>query len=323
MTSQREKTNFPEKTVFDEQIADNLEETIKNLTERPVLITLDGGDANRRHSIDKPEIGIGRDITSDIVLQDTRSSRNHARLIYKNYDQIDEPPQIQLQDLDSTNGSFVNGERISEHLLLDRDKILLGSTLFGYFMRDEFELQADQRMYIMARNDALTGLLNRGVFDMEMQKEFDRARRYTRALSLVLFDIDHFKRFNDSYGHQMGDWVLQELGNIVRANVRGNDLGARYGGEEFAIILPETTLEGALIQAERLRVSVNSHGFQNDGTSVQLSVSLGVAAIEPEIKQMEALIKASDQALYQAKAEGRNCICWMRNGVINSGSSTQ
>ena len=156
---------------------------------------------------------------------------------------------------------------------------------------------------------------------MEFRKEFERARRYTRQLSLVIFDIDHFKRFNDTYGHQVGDFVLRELGAIARANTRNHDVGARYGGEEFAIILPETAMEGALIQAERLRVAVQRHHFTNDETSFTLSVSLGIASLEEDMVRPEMLIQAADRALYQAKAEGRNCICWYRNGVINAGNA--
>jgi len=291
--------------------------------ERPVLIMLDGNDVNRRYRIDKSEVLIGRDVMSDIVLHDSRCSRHHAKLVYENFEQTDEMPQIKLFDNGSTNGCFVNGVRVNDFLLHDRDKILLGSSLFGYFMRDEFELEADQRLFFLARNDALTGLLNRGIFNMEIQKEFDRARRYGRELSLVMVDIDHFKHFNDHYGHQMGDFVLQEIGRLVRANIRANDLGARYGGEEFAIILPETGLEGGLIQAERLRMAVCQHPFAKDETSVQITISLGIASSESQMLSTDDLIKDSDRALYQAKAEGRNCVCWTRGGRINTGCATQ
>jgi two-component system, cell cycle response regulator len=316
-------STHPDKTLFDHEIADHLEETTRSWSERPILVMLDGSDTNRRFPIDKREITIGRDIMSDIILHDSRCSRHHARLTYLNLEQANDAPQIILNDLDSTNGSFVNGIRVSEHILRDRDKILLGSSLFGFFMRDESELEADERLYVQARMDALTGMLNRGVFNIEVQKEFERAGRYSRELALVMFDIDHFKCFNDTYGHQMGDFVLQELGRIIKTNIRGHDLGARYGGEEFAIILPETSLEGALIQAERLRSAVNNHSFTRGETSFCLSISLGLVALEPCIQDVEGFIQAADRALYQAKAEGRNCICWSRNGRVNTGSSTK
>lgn len=314
-------STIPDKTVFDGKIADNLDETVSTYVRRPVLITLDGTDVNRRYRIDRKEMSLGRDLMCDITLNDIKCSRHHARITYVNFDQPEETPEIILNDLKSTNGSFINGERINEHKLKDRDKILFGSTLMGFCLRDDSELKADQELYMMASCDALTGLRNRGVFNMELQREFDRSRRYSRSLSLVMCDIDHFKTFNDTYGHQMGDFVLKELGKLVRANIRSNDVGCRYGGEEFAIILPETSLEGAMIQAERLRISVNHHSFQRDSTSLNISISVGIAMVESTMHRMEDLISATDKCLYQSKAEGRNCTSYWRRGKIYSAST--
>lgn len=314
-------STIPEKTVFDDEIADNLDETVQTYVKRPVLITLDGTDINRRYRIDRKEMSLGRDLMCDITLNDIKCSRHHARLIYNNFDRPEENPEILLTDLKSTNGSFINGVRIKEHSFKDRDKILFGSTLMGFCLRDESELKADQELYMMASCDALTSLRNRGVFNMELQREFDRSRRYSRSLSLVMFDIDHFKTFNDTYGHQMGDYVLKELGDIVRTNIRSNDVGCRYGGEEFAIILPETSLEGAMIQAERLRIAVNHHSFQRDGTSLNISVSVGISMAETTMHRMEDLISATDKCLYQSKADGRNRTSYWRRGKIYSAST--
>jgi diguanylate cyclase (GGDEF)-like protein len=151
-----------------------------------------------------------------------------------------------------------------------------------------------------------------------MQKEFERAQRYGRSMSLVMFDIDHFKRFNDTYGHQMGDFVLQELGRLVKANIRNHDIGARYGGEEFTIILPETTLEGALIQAERTRSAIVRNDFNRGDVSVKITVSMGLACIDDTIAHVDELVRRADQALYKAKESGRNRICWMRDGQFGS-----
>ncbi|MEN6625178.1 MAG: GGDEF domain-containing protein [Candidatus Sumerlaeia bacterium] len=314
---------IPDKTVYDSEVAEQLEETTRAWAERPVLILLEGSGVNRRYRIDKPLMTMGRDLTNDIVLRDTRCSRRHAKLEYKNFLQTDGDTEIVLHDMESTNGTFVNGVRIASHPLHDRDKILVGSTLFGFFLRDEAELEADQQLFHLASNDALTGLRNRGVLNMELEKEFDRARRYGRSLSLVMFDIDHFKNFNDTYGHQMGDAVLQEIGRLVKANIRFNDLGARYGGEEFAIILPETAIDGALIQAERLRQSVANFIIPTEGTSINITISLGIAQLETGINSVEDLIRAADKALYQAKNEGRNCTCWSSGNRINVGQNTQ
>ena len=313
---------LPDKTVYDSDVGDQLDETARAWVERPVLILLEGTCVNRRYRMDKPTFTIGRDLTNDIVLRDTRSSRRHTKISYRNFDTPDQPPDVELHDLDSTNGTFVNGVRVQKHLLRDRDKILIGSTVFGFFLRDEAELEADQQLFHMASNDALTGLRNRGVLNMELDKEFDRARRYGRALSLVMLDIDHFKRFNDSYGHLMGDKVLQELGRLIRGNIRLNDCGARYGGEEFAIILPETAIEGALIQGERLRAAVQQLRIPHDETNISITISMGIAQCEIGLTRVDQLIKAADMALYQAKADGRNCIRLCIGGNVSSPAST-
>jgi two-component system, cell cycle response regulator len=309
------------KTIFDSQIGDQVEDTTRISIERPVLITLDGHDVNKRHSIDKPELTLGRELLMNhIVLDDARASRRHARLVYKNFHMPAETPEIWAEDMNSTNGIFVNGMKVTKQLLHNRDKILVGSTLFGFFLRDEQEVLADERLYQLANHDALTGLNNRGVFNNEIHREFDRARRYRRALALVMFDIDHFKRFNDNHGHLMGDFVLQEIGRLAMANTRSNDMAARYGGEEFAFILPETNLEGAVVQAERMRQSVLEKRMQNNGTQVNVTISVGVSAIEDRMQSYEDMIRITDQALYHAKESGRNAVCWTQASQYKIGA---
>lgn len=312
----------PEKTVYDDDINENLEETTRSSVVRPLLILLDGSNMNRRFRINKHQMTLGRDLKCDISLSDSRCSRHHARLIYKNFERPQDDPEVEIVDLNSTNGVFVNGMRAERHLLCDRDKILLGSLQFGFFLRDEHEIEADQRLYDLANIDPLTGLRNRGVFNAELNREFDRARRYGRHLALVMFDIDHFKRVNDTYGHQTGDYVLQELGRLTKANVRGHDIAARYGGEEFAIILPETSLEGAFNQAARLQNALSANPFHHEEHTFNLTISLGVAALEASLTSPDDLVKVTDRALYQAKADGRNCVCTWARGKVQSDNAT-
>ncbi|HOE97498.1 MAG TPA: GGDEF domain-containing protein [Candidatus Sumerlaeota bacterium] len=316
-------TAGPEKTIFDEAVADQCEETIQNRAQRPVLIVLDENEANRRIPVLKRELILGRDLMCDIALHDSRCSRRHARMVYENFNDPVASPLVRVHDLDSTNGTFVNGTRVSDHLLQDRDKILIGSSVIGFFLRDESELAVDQRLFQLASQDPLTGLSNRGVFDVEIKQEFDRAIRYGRRLALVMFDIDHFKRFNDTYGHPVGDFVLRELAALIQTKVRGNDICTRYGGEEFAIILPETSREGALIQAERLREAVEHHSFERDGHTLTLTISVGIASIDGGYRSAEEMINAADRALYSAKAGGRNKVCIASEAhVVDLGDKT-
>jgi diguanylate cyclase (GGDEF)-like protein len=160
--------------------------------------------------------------------------------------------------------------------------------------------------------DELTGLFNRRGFFQFGEREFERSLRFSRPLSVLMLDIDHFKRVNDTYGHSTGDQVLRALADCFRQNKRGIDVEGRYGGEEFVLLLPETLLPGASQIAERLRQSVADLSIPvcrvNGDSSVNLriTVSVGVAHMLPEISSLDALIHRADQALYRAKDSGRN-----------------
>ncbi len=158
-----------------------------------------------------------------------------------------------------------------------------------------------------ARTDSLTGLNNRGEFQRRLKEEEERSRRYNRSFSLLMLDIDHFKTVNDSYGHQAGDEVLRALAARLREQNRPADHAARYGGEEFVVILPETTNEGALALAERLRAAVADTAVPvTEGRTIPVTISIGVATFPADAGSGTALIAAADAALYVAKQGGRN-----------------
>lgn len=173
------------------------------------------------------------------------------------------------------------------------------------------------RLYRLATVDGLTGLYVHRHFQTRLEEELRRAIRYDSQLSLMMTDIDHFKKFNDTYGHQIGDFVLKGVANILRDAVRDIDVPARYGGEEFVVILPETDLQGAFTLAERLRKSVETYEFTHGGRCMHVTVSIGVSNYpSSEIKEKEQLIEYADQALYEAKHSGRNLT------MLHSGSKT-
>ena len=160
--------------------------------------------------------------------------------------------------------------------------------------------------------DALTGLANRRLFNFLIDREINRSRRYGRPVSLLMMDIDFFKRINDTWGHPAGDIVLRDLGALVRQSVRKLDVPVRYGGEEFAIILPETTLEEAVNLAERFRIMVERTVFSNGRERLPVTISIGIASIgnnsTAETISQEEFLQIADGALYQAKQSGRNRI---------------
>jgi two-component system cell cycle response regulator len=162
-------------------------------------------------------------------------------------------------------------------------------------------------MKTLAVTDSLTGLYNHNFFYTRLEEEFNRALRYNTTLSIIMMDIDDFKKINDTYGHRTGDMVLKEMANVIRKLVRKTDVVSRYGGEEFAIILPHTNLEGAEEEADRIRENILKHEYP--GLSKQtISVSLGVAAYAQKgaIINSGDLVNLADTALYEAKRSGKN-----------------
>jgi diguanylate cyclase (GGDEF)-like protein len=163
-----------------------------------------------------------------------------------------------------------------------------------------------QKMEMLATTDGLTLLFNHRSFQEYLAKEVERARRYHRPLSLLLMDIDHFKTFNDTYGHPVGDLVLKEISACIRTSIRINDIAARYGGEEFTVIIPETGEEGAMVIAERIRRTVEQHIIVSLDRQLRVTISLGCATIPSHADSNQALIDCADKALYFSKEHGRN-----------------
>ncbi len=170
--------------------------------------------------------------------------------------------------------------------------------------------EANKKLSVLAETDELTGIANRRKFFSSLEGEFIKAKRYKRPLSVLMLDIDYFKNVNDSYGHDAGDKVIREYVDRCLESLRQSDIIARIGGEEFAVILPETTGEGALILAERIREGIENRLFDTDEKSLKITTSCGIASLEAkDFADTGDFIKAADRALYMAKEGGRNCIC--------------
>jgi len=167
----------------------------------------------------------------------------------------------------------------------------------------------EKRLRTLNALDGLTAIYNRRYLNLRLQEEVYRQKRYGAVMSLIIFDIDHFKNINDTHGHACGDYVLQKLCILISTLIRDVDVFARYGGEEFVLLLPETGAQGALILAERIRKAVEEYEFQYESTNrLHITVSLGVATHNQLLATPEQFLKAADKALYEAKKGGRNCL---------------
>ena len=167
-----------------------------------------------------------------------------------------------------------------------------------------------------ARTDALTGLANRRAFDDELARRLAEFQRHGRTFSVVMVDVDHFKKFNDKHGHQAGDEVLRGVGGVLRGNARQMDMAARYGGEEFTLVLPDTSVTDANPSADRVRQAIERAGFDFAGKQLHVTVSMGVAHLLAD-EEVATLIKRADAALYASKDAGRNCIHWHDGQTIH------
>jgi two-component system, cell cycle response regulator len=247
-------------------------------------------------------VRIGRRNDSEVVLEEEGVSRAHARLEYLDGHWV-------LMDVGSLNGTLLNDELLTgTSRLRNGDRIKIGSVIFKYLSGADVESEFLEEIYEIAITDHLTQLPNRRRFDEQLQIEFVRARRHERQLSLVLFDVDLFKHVNDEYGHQAGDEVLMAIGRIIRSRVRGEDLPARVGGEEFAILMPETSIEGARALAEALRRGIAEHVLRFGEIEVRVTISAGCATLRPTDMLAAQLYSRVDERLYEAKAAGRNCV---------------
>jgi diguanylate cyclase (GGDEF)-like protein len=264
-----------------------------------VLIYPAGNELGKRYELGGvAEVTIGRGADCDIQVDRDSVSRKHAKVTKVG-------SGWQVVDLGSTNGSYVNDNQITEYGLRDGDLLKIGNAIFKFLIGGNIESAYHEEIYRMTIIDGLTQAYNKRYFNENLEKEIPRCTRHQRPLSLVMFDIDHFKKINDDHGHLTGDYVLRELARRVRTRVRKEEVFARYGGEEFALTLPETSREQAVKVAEDLRRLVSAESFDFEGDRIPATISLGVGTIVNEIAP-EAFIKIADDNLYKAKRTGRN-----------------
>jgi len=270
--------------------------------DRAYLVVLAGASVGEMYKIEGDKTVIGRGQKAQIRLLDDGISREHAQLVILK-------DRIVLQDLGSTNGTYCNGLKVEGNKeLVDGDKILVGSTtILKFTYHDNLDEIFQKQMYESALRDGLTKAFNKKYFTDRLESEFTFAVRHVSPLTLVLFDIDHFKKVNDTHGHQAGDHVLSEISTLLTAALRAEDVFARYGGEEFAVICRGSDVNQGQIVAERMRKAVETHKFVFEGTHIPVTISVGVAGLpDASVKDAAELVSLADQSLYKSKHGGRN-----------------
>jgi diguanylate cyclase (GGDEF)-like protein len=271
-----------------------------------ILTVLTGTQTGRVINL-KPglPISLGRAEDCAIRFDDASVSAHHAQI-------VGIAGGFYFADEGSTNGSAVNGARVERGksvFLNDGDRVQLGSgTLVRFSLVDDAEREALTRMYDAAFRDALTGAYNRKYLDERIDSELAFALRHGTELSVVMFDVDHFKSVNDTHGHLAGDAILKTCAQVVARQLRQEDLLARYGGEEFVVLARGIPLASAIVLGDRLRAAIAMSRTNVDGVELTVTVSVGAASLYccGGRKDRTALIGIADERLYRAKEGGRN-----------------
>lgn len=280
---------------------------------RPVLYVLQGHSLGMTFNLKNARTIIGRGSDVDLVLKDVLASRQHAEIVRLTME--GGCVEYFLRDLGSTNGTLLNSSRVtSDQLLQDGDKIKVGEHLLKFAMLDDFEAEFQERLHQMIRRDELTGLMSRRSLFAELDREVGLARRSSQPgdLTVLMLDLDFFKRVNDAHGHLIGSQTIRAVGHIVRDAVGSADMAARYGGEEYFAYVRGARETGITV-AERIRTDVERNRFSASLTdqtkTIGVTISIGLASFPRDGVTALEIVRKADQALYRAKVSGRNRTC--------------
>ncbi len=268
------------------------------------LVVLQGRSLGQRIDLSGQALTLGRSAECEFHIDERSVSRQHAR-IWR------DRGGYRLKDLGSTNKTLLNDFPVVDAELKDGDFITIGSCVLKFVERSSVEARYHEEIYQLATLDPLTGLYNRRHFLELSGRELQRAVRHRRPLTLLIIDLDHFKAVNDQHGHVAGDRVLERVASVLQSSARSEVLAARIGGEEFAIALPESDLEAGTQFAQNLRAAIEALRIELAEGPHAITVSIGVAALQPQMRKIGDLLGAADQALYRAKEGGRNRVVAM------------
>jgi diguanylate cyclase (GGDEF)-like protein len=284
---------------------------------RPALVFLSGDLLAVPIPLEREEVILGRALEADVRVNDTKVSRQHARINTVQNAKTGENEYI-LTDLESRNGTFLNGHRVMRETLQHGDKLTIGEHILRFELLDEIDREYQRQIRRLLSHDDLTGLLSSRSFFSELRREASRSGAENRKFCVLMMDIDHFKKVNDTYGHLTGSKTLEEIGLCITQILRSGDAASRFGGEEFAAFLLDAELTQGLVAAERIRQTVEEQDFsvirQGKPTEThKITISIGVACFPDDSRDPIELVEMADSALYRSKREGRNRVCAYRD----------
>lgn len=285
-----------------------LQASEKEAQQKPAALLVVGGDLNGTlFDLIESMTGIGRNADNAIALEFNGVSRYHFKLHVSGETHL-------LEDCGSKNGTYLNNKKVEGNTPLTKgDIIKIGSIALKYLPKGDPERLTYDKLNLEANTDKHTGCYNKTYFNNRITLEVNKSKVTGDPLSLIIFDLDHFKKLNDSFGHDAGDYVLKEMAAVIRSNgIREQDVFARYGGEEFVILLPKTNLKQSFEIAERLRKLIESREFMYDGKRLPVTASIGVADYRQGVITGTDLFKRADEAVYKAKEGGRNQVQFYR-----------
>jgi diguanylate cyclase (GGDEF)-like protein len=301
MTRRRRAPHRPAETIkFNSQEVSDYAAGVRRFAS---LVVVGGSEADLGLHVllDRPVV-IGRDPTIELPLQDSGISRRHARVF-----RDEKLGRYLVEDLGSTNGTRLGGARVARPTPLDEgDKILIGSTVLKFALSDQVEVDFHETLQRMVATDELTGLEAKRRFDASLKIALDGATDSKRQLAVLMMDMDGVKPINDTYGHHMGAYAIGEVGRIIVEVLGDRGRSCRYGGDEFMAFLPGAGRKEARALAEQIRDRVAKHRFECEGIVVAPTLSIGIAVYPEDGREREELARRADQALYRAKAQGKN-----------------
>lgn len=277
--------------------------------QRACLIQYNGAKTGCRYPLPESQSVIGRDPENIVFVAEPSISRRHAAVHQSGI-------VFELEDLGSLNGTFLNDNKVTGRASIrDGDMIRLGTILFKFYAQDSMEALFTDKIYRAGTIDAGTQIFNKRYLLDALESEVKLAKLYKKPLSIIYYDLDFFKKVNDTYGHGGGDFVLKESSAVVKGCIRKDDVLGRYGGEEFVVVLPNTDQKTATDLAERIRHTIENHVFNIDvetsggGRKMiphKQTMSLGVSQLSGDAMTFETLLESADKKLFHSKQTGRN-----------------